>query len=54
MHLTWNSLVLIVTLFFSDAVAIALGGQKFTVQPDKRQAQDLVRPRLLIFSTITI
>jgi hypothetical protein len=47
MYLTCHSLVLIVALFFSDAFAIALGGQKFTVQPDKRQAQDLVRRRLL-------
>jgi hypothetical protein len=47
MYLTWHSLVVIVALFSSDAFAIALGGRKFTVQPDKRQAQDLVRRQLL-------
>lgn len=35
-------MALIFTLFFSNGLAIALGGQKFTVTPDKRQAQDLV------------
>jgi hypothetical protein len=43
MYSPWNLVALIVTLLFSDAFAIALGGQKFTVIPDKRQAQDLVR-----------
>lgn len=43
MNLAWRSAALIVALLFGDAFAIALGGQKFTVTPDKRQAQDLVR-----------
>ena len=48
MYLPWPSLGLIVALLFGDALAIALGGKKFTVIPDKRQAQDLVRDNILI------
>jgi len=47
MYLTWRSVALTAALLFSDALAIALGGQKFTVIPDKRQAQDLVRTQHL-------
>lgn len=43
MYLTWRPVALIVALLFGDAFAIALSGQKFTVTPDKSQAQDLVR-----------
>jgi hypothetical protein len=43
MYLTWRSVALTVALLFGDALAIALGGQKFTVTSDKRQTQDLVR-----------
>jgi hypothetical protein len=47
MYLTWRSVVFTAALLFGDALAIALGGQKFTVIPDKRQAQDLVRTHRL-------
>jgi len=47
MYLTWQSVALIVALLFGDAFAIVLDGQKFTVTPDKRQAQDLVRKQRL-------
>jgi len=47
MYFTWQSVALIVALLFSDAFAIVLDGQKFTVTPDKRQAQDLVRKQRL-------
>lgn len=47
MYLTWRPVALIVALIFGDAFAIALSGQKFTVTPDKRQAQDLVRNQRL-------
>lgn len=42
MYLAWRSAALTVALLFGDAFAIALGGQKLTVTPDKRQVQDLV------------
>ena len=42
MYLTWHLVVLTFGILFGNALAIALGGQKFTVVPDKRQAQDLV------------
>lgn len=47
MYLTWRSVALTAAFLFGDAFAIALGGQKFTVTPDKRQAQDLVRTNVL-------
>jgi len=42
MYVLWQPVALLTVLLFGDALAIALGGQKFTVTPDKRQAQDLV------------
>jgi hypothetical protein len=42
MYVFWKSVVTIAALLFGDGLAIALGGYKFTVTPDKRQAQDLV------------
>lgn len=47
MYVAWHSVALVVAFLFGDALAIALGGQKFTVTPDKRQAQDLVRTTYL-------
>jgi hypothetical protein len=46
MYQSWHAVALVAACVFINTFAIALGGQKFTDTPDKRQVQDLVRLRL--------
>jgi hypothetical protein len=44
----WRSITTAAVLFCGTGSAISLGGKTFSVNADKRQAQDLVRPQLLM------